>query len=212
MRICKSSSIDSSQVTWSLTKRRLPRLLLVPPIGKFLTTTRLHAEHGILPRPSLWPIRSSLRPCAKWRRPPAASSPKRKRDSSVSSAEAVEKRHYCGTAFRGPADRQFYAPWHFLYFLPLPQGQGSLRPTLSPVVRRCTGCDVSLPPARLAAASSRSFLRWNSFSSASIVVEGCRVGIEISRGAPSPTIGCAALATGGALGTGGRCWIGWFTG
>ena len=23
------------------------------------------------------------------------------------------------------------APWHFLYFLPLPQGQGSLRPTLS---------------------------------------------------------------------------------
>ena len=25
-----------------------------------------------------------------------------------------------------------YAPWHFLYFLPLPQGQGSLRPVLSP--------------------------------------------------------------------------------
>jgi hypothetical protein len=24
-----------------------------------------------------------------------------------------------------------YAPWHFLYFLPLPQGQGSLRPTLA---------------------------------------------------------------------------------
>ena len=24
-----------------------------------------------------------------------------------------------------------YAPWHFLYFFPLPQGQGSLRPTLS---------------------------------------------------------------------------------
>ncbi len=23
-----------------------------------------------------------------------------------------------------------YTPWHFLYFLPLPQGQGSLRPTL----------------------------------------------------------------------------------
>lgn len=22
------------------------------------------------------------------------------------------------------------SPWHFLYFLPLPQGQGSLRPTL----------------------------------------------------------------------------------
>ena len=24
-----------------------------------------------------------------------------------------------------------YVPWHFLYFFPLPQGQGSLRPTLS---------------------------------------------------------------------------------
>src|SRR5467141_2773928 len=23
-----------------------------------------------------------------------------------------------------------HAPWHFLYFFPLPQGQGSLRPTL----------------------------------------------------------------------------------
>lgn len=30
-----------------------------------------------------------------------------------------------------------YAPWHFLYFLPLPQGQGSLRPTLASA--RCTG-------------------------------------------------------------------------
>ena len=27
------------------------------------------------------------------------------------------------------------APWHFLYFLPEPQGHGSLRPTLSPVPR-----------------------------------------------------------------------------
>src|SRR3989338_2870135 len=25
-----------------------------------------------------------------------------------------------------------YCPWHFLYFLPLPQGQGSLRPTFGP--------------------------------------------------------------------------------
>lgn len=31
-----------------------------------------------------------------------------------------------------------YAPWHFLYFLPDPQGQGSLRPTLSSP--RWTGC------------------------------------------------------------------------
>ena len=27
--------------------------------------------------------------------------------------------------------RVLYVPWHFLYFFPLPQGQGSLRPTLS---------------------------------------------------------------------------------
>src|SRR2546427_10347159 len=25
------------------------------------------------------------------------------------------------------------APWHFLYFFPLPQGQGSFRPTFAPV-------------------------------------------------------------------------------
>ena len=28
-----------------------------------------------------------------------------------------------------------FAPWHFLYFFPLPQGQGSLRPTLG--IERC---------------------------------------------------------------------------
>ena len=32
----------------------------------------------------------------------------------------------CFAAF----DHSYYAPWHFLYFFPLPQGQGSLRPTL----------------------------------------------------------------------------------
>ena len=26
----------------------------------------------------------------------------------------------------------FYAPWHFLYFFPLPHGQGSFRPILIP--------------------------------------------------------------------------------
>src|SRR5271163_3549585 len=74
------------------------------------------------------------------------------------------------------------APWHFLYFLPEPQGQGSLRPTFSPV-RRCVGCAPLPEPARLAAASSRCFFCLNSFSSASMVVEGWRVGIAISRGA-----------------------------
>ena len=30
-------------------------------------------------------------------------------------------------------------PWHCLYFLPLPQGQGSLRPTLGPAMMGCVG-------------------------------------------------------------------------
>src|SRR5271157_1645150 len=78
----------------------------------------------------------------------------------------------------------FSAPWHFLYFFPLPQGQGSLRPTFSPV-RRCTVWLDSPAPAILAASSSRCFLRWNSFSRASIVVDGWRVEIPISRGSAS---------------------------
>ena len=32
---------------------------------------------------------------------------------------------------------KLHAPWHFLYFLPLPQGQRSLRPTFAP--SRTTG-------------------------------------------------------------------------
>lgn len=96
-------------------------------------------------------------------------------------------------------------PWHFLYFFPLPQGHGSFRPTFSPV-RRCDGWLPSPPPDRLATSNSRCFFRWNSFSSASIVVEGCRVWIDISPAgtfntAPSEPAGLAALATGGAGGT-----------
>ena len=33
-------------------------------------------------------------------------------------------------------------PQHFLYFLPLPQGQGSLRPTFWPFL---TGCFLTVP-------------------------------------------------------------------
>ena len=91
-------------------------------------------------------------------------------------------------------------------------GKDRCGPPCRPSVR----CAVSLaspPPCRLAAASSFSFLRWNSFSSSSMVVEGLRVVISISRGAPSPAIGRAALATGGAFGTGprgrGAASIGW---
>src|SRR3954451_10296979 len=38
------------------------------------------------------------------------------------------------------------APWHFLYFLPLPQGHGSLRPTFGS--SRFTWRTVSSPPVR----------------------------------------------------------------
>src|SRR5690606_34047057 len=43
------------------------------------------------------------------------------------------------------ARRRGQAPWHFLYFRPEPQGQGSLRPTLSslttvPWTARCADC------------------------------------------------------------------------
>ncbi len=45
----------------------------------------------------------------------------------------------------------FSAPWHFLYFFPEPQGQGSLRPTFSPV-RAARAALASPAPALLAAA------------------------------------------------------------
>src|ERR1035441_6810144 len=131
---------------------------------------------------------------ARWPVKPAACPKSLRRKKALASSEERSDRFPTG------AYSYFSAPWHFLYFFPLPQGQGSLRPTFSPV-RRCAGWLASPPPDRLAASSSRTFLRWNSFSSASMVVEGCRVEIEISLGAASSVSGCAALATGGALGT-----------
>src|SRR5579883_2300477 len=57
-----------------------------------------------------------------------------------------------------------YAPWHFLYFLPLPQGQGSLRPMRLSwrglAVRVCTR-----PFWRLVAFCRREEARGTSFSS-----------------------------------------------
>src|SRR5215472_4970860 len=69
-----------------------------------------------------------------------------------------------------------YAPWHFLYFLPEPQGQGSLRPTFS--VPRTTCCTVrcSPPPAMRACSSSRRFFRWKASSRSSTEVETWRGG------------------------------------
>src|SRR3989304_4605534 len=44
-------------------------------------------------------------------------------------------------------------PWHFLYLRPLPQGQGSLRPTLRPDGRP-SGRAGPLPPVRLVGAGA----------------------------------------------------------
>src|ERR1019366_2262111 len=52
-----------------------------------------------------------------------------------------------------------YAPWHFLYFLPLPQGQGSLRPVFWPVTTGVPPRESS-PPTNCNCSISRSFLRW----------------------------------------------------
>ena len=52
------------------------------------------------------------------------------------------------------------APWHFLYFFPLPQGQGSLRPTLGS--SRRTVLITSSPPVRagLGAADGPAGAAW----------------------------------------------------
>jgi len=42
-----------------------------------------------------------------------------------------------------------YTPWHFLYFFPLPQGQGSLRPTLSSFRWTVCGATGSSPRLRV---------------------------------------------------------------
>src|ERR1700753_3772980 len=71
---------------------------------------------------------------------------------------------------------QASAPWHFLYFLPEPHGQGSLRPTLSPVRRGALPLVSAVAElTERACSSSRCFFFWNSRSSASIVVEGARL-------------------------------------
>ena len=46
----------------------------------------------------------------------------------------------CGIyAAGGCEDQLLYLPWHFLYFSPLPQGHGSLRPTLGIPIPKPTG-------------------------------------------------------------------------
>src|SRR5580700_4640145 len=70
---------------------------------------------------------------------------------------------------RNSERRLLYAPQHFLYFLPLPQGQGSLRPTFSPRTTCCTAC-ISPAPAMRACSSSRRLRRWKASSMSSIEV------------------------------------------
>src|SRR5260370_38759285 len=53
------------------------------------------------------------------------------------------------THHRGPT-HHVYAPWHFLYFLPLPQGPGSLRPIFAGTAERADGAAVGVRPMPLA--------------------------------------------------------------
>src|ERR1700682_5015622 len=74
------------------------------------------------------------------------------------------------------------APQHFLYFLPLPQGHGSLRPTFSPERTTCWTC-MSPAPAMRACSSSFFFLRWKASSISSTEVATWRGGRPL---APRP--------------------------
>ena len=82
-------------------------------------------------------------------------------------------------------------PWHHLYFLPLPQGQGSLRPVMASKVGACCrlhrahamsepgGCRLSRPPA------------------AALLPESLEAGASSSA---RPPLGCAACYFAGVTG------------
>src|SRR5262249_20577806 len=69
-----------------------------------------------------------------------------------------------------------FAPQHFLYFFPEPQGQGSFRPTLAWPRTTCCGALLPLPPAMRACSSSFFLRRWNWASMSSTEVEARRRG------------------------------------
>src|SRR3954451_13042820 len=50
--------------------------------------------------------------------------------------------------------RRPHAPWHFLYFLPLPHQQGSLRPTLSCSSLTTVSTGSGIPPPSASSAAS----------------------------------------------------------
>ena len=81
---------------------------------------------------------SAAAPAARRRRSaPSASSPPARQRRPVSPRV---------TSMRRPV-RLYGAPWHFLYFLPLPHGHGSLRPTFGSSRRTVLTC-ASSPPVR----------------------------------------------------------------
>src|SRR5215468_9918443 len=89
------------------------------------------------------------------------------------------------TVFRTRID-QALAPQHFLYFLPEPQGQGSLRPTLAPLRTTCCTGARSPAPAMRACSSSRRLRRWNASSTSSIEVATARGGRRPFPSVPPP--------------------------
>src|SRR5262252_2431043 len=85
-----------------------------------------------------------------------------------------------------------YVPWHFLYFLPDPQGHGSLRPTFSAPRTTCCTVLASPLPAMRACSSSRRFFLWKASSRSSIEVATWRGG----RPLPPPGHNAGAPASG----------------
>src|SRR5271167_4446870 len=84
-----------------------------------------------------------------------------------------------------------FAPQHFLYFLPLPQGQGSLRPIFSPERTTCCTC-MSPAPAIRACSNSFFFLRWKASSISSTEVATWRGGRPLPPRPPVITEGTPA--------------------
>src|SRR5437899_12830839 len=88
-------------------------------------------------------------------------------------------------------------PQHFLYFLPEPHGQGSLRPIFAAPRTTCWGLLPLVAPARRACSSSR-FLRRSNCASRSSTEVAARRREEVAGGCwPSP-LGAAAAETEGA--------------
>lgn len=88
------------------------------------------------------------------------------------------------------------APWHFLYFLPEPQGHGSFLPTLACPRTTCCGALAPFDPAIRACSSSFFLRRWNCASRSSIDVEALFRGGGAGTGCWSPSVGSAANGCG----------------